>query len=116
MSAERTERIDWPRVWELRDEIGAEEFAEVVELFLSETEAMAGALVRASPDALEEELHALKGAALNLGFAQLATLCAAGEQRAAAGTGSMVSLTQILAAFRQSREEFLAGLDRGAAD
>ena len=28
--------IDWPRVKELKDEIGAEDFGEVVDLFLEE--------------------------------------------------------------------------------
>ncbi|MEM1431871.1 MAG: Hpt domain-containing protein [Pseudomonadota bacterium] len=105
--------IDWDRVWELRDEIGASEFDEVVELFLSETETMVDALAGAAPETLEAELHALKGASLNLGFAQLATLCAAGERTAAEGRGSEVAVADVLRLFFQSRARFEEGLRKG---
>ena len=78
--------IDWSRVEELRDEIGAEDFDEVVELFLSEVEDRIDlALTKAESESFEEDLHFLKGSALNLGFDQFAQLCDAGEQQAANG-------------------------------
>ena len=73
--------VDWERVRALRDEIGAEDFDEVVALFLEEADPAIAALSgegRAGPDAL----HFLKGAALNLGFAALADHCAAAERQA----------------------------------
>jgi histidine phosphotransfer protein HptB len=103
MSADEDEPIDWPRVWELRDEIGASEFDEVVALFLSETEVMVDALAGAAPETLEEELHALKGAALNLGFTSLAALCATGERMAAEGRGAEVEVARVLRTFFRSR-------------
>jgi len=112
MSTDEDEPIDWPRVWELRDEIGASEFDEVVSLFLSETEVMVDALAGAALDTLEEELHALKGAALNLGFTSLATLCAAGERMAADGRGTEVAVAQVLRTFFRSRRVLLEGLAR----
>jgi HPt (histidine-containing phosphotransfer) domain-containing protein len=78
--------IDWGRVKELRDEIGADDFGEVVALFLEEADEV---IARIAPTlgakALEADLHFLKGAALNLGFADLAALCQEGERRAASG-------------------------------
>ena len=76
--------IDWSRVEGLRDEIGAEDFDEVVELFLSEVEDRIDvALTKAESESFEGDLHFLKGSALNLGFDQFAQLCGAGEQQAA---------------------------------
>ena len=50
--------IDWERIIVLRDEVGAEDFGEVVELFLDEVEEVISRL-RATPDmsTLEEDLH-----------------------------------------------------------
>ncbi|MEM9248512.1 MAG: Hpt domain-containing protein [Pseudomonadota bacterium] len=106
MTGEAGDLIEWPRVWELRDEIGDEEFGEVVTLFLEETETMVDALMGAPPDGLEGELHALKGAALNLGFAQLAKLCATGEQMAKQGRAEEVAISPVLSCFMESRDRF----------
>ena len=76
--------IDWERVAELRSEIGAEGFAEVVELFLDEVEAMVMAMGK-TPGKLEDELHFLKGSALNLGFRTFSAQCQKGETLAASG-------------------------------
>ena len=76
--------IDWARVGELRDEIGCEDFAEVVSLFLEEADEVVQRLgACADAKALESALHFLKGSALNLGFERLAQLCQDGERRAA---------------------------------
>jgi len=78
--------IDWTRVNELRDEIGAADFDEVVIMFLEEADEVIARIAPAdSPKSLEADLHFLKGAALNLGFANFADLCQDGERRAALG-------------------------------
>lgn len=77
--------IDWDRVDGLRAEIGAEDFAEVVAMFLEEADEVAARLPSQSGDALRADLHFLKGAALNLGFSALADLCGQGEGIKAAG-------------------------------
>jgi HPt (histidine-containing phosphotransfer) domain-containing protein len=69
------------RLSSLREEIGEDGYAEVVDLFLAESEEViarlqAGQLV--AP--LEAELHFLKGVALNLGFDDLAEMCRRGER------------------------------------
>jgi HPt (histidine-containing phosphotransfer) domain-containing protein len=108
--------IDWDRVHELRAEIGADEFDEVVELFLEEVEGVVSRL-RDAPDParFEEDLHFLKGSALNLGFADLGRLCQAGESAAAAGRAGSVDLAPVLACYDASRGVFLAGLAAGLA-
>lgn len=101
--------IDWARVRELRSEIGEEGFEEVVGLFLDEADETVG---RLSPDVgaakFAADLHYLKGAALNLGFAALAQLCQDGERRANAGdlSADLGALGQVYA---DSRATFLNG-------
>lgn len=68
--------IDWERVAELREEVGAEAFGEVVALFLEETDAVIATLARSTDDEeIRASLHFVKGSALNLGFAKVAELC-----------------------------------------
>ena len=102
--------IAWDRVHELRDEVGAEDFGEVVELFLEEVEEVITRL-RVSPDIdkLEDDLHFLKGSALNLGFADFSALCQDGETRSASGDGSSVDVPQILQSYEQSKTRFMDG-------
>lgn len=77
--------IDWDRVRDLYDEIGADAFAEVLELFALEVdEGLARLRAATGPHARSSEFHFLKGAALNLGLDQLAALCAQGERAACA--------------------------------
>jgi len=100
--------IDWDRVKELKSEIGEEDFAEVVVMFLEEADEVIGRLsCDLGADTLEQDLHCLKGAALNLGFAQLAMLCQHGERRAAAGLTD-VDLDPVRAAYAVSRRTFLS--------
>ncbi len=94
--------IDWSRVDELRDEIGAEDFTEVVTLFLEETDEAIAALPGGTR--LPEALHFLKGSATTLGFRRFAGLCQAGER------ATEVDLDALLHCYRASRAEFLARL------
>ena len=104
--------IDWSRVKDLRSEIGAEDFAEVVAMFLDEADEV---IARISADlgakALESDLHFLKGAALNLGFDALAAVCQDGERRAAAGDVA-VDLGHLRQVYFASKTGFEAGLTR----
>lgn len=103
--------IFWPRVTELRDEIGAEDFGEVVELFLDEVDAAIAAL-RGNPDRarLGQDLHFLKGSALNLGFSDFSDICETGERSAAAGRPEDVDIAAVVALYDASRAEFIEGL------
>ena len=78
--------IDWTRLHELQEEVGVDDFQEVVALFLEEADEAVERLSPALPaDVLENDFHALKGSALNLGFSDLAQICARAEKSAAAG-------------------------------
>ncbi len=103
--------IDWSRVNELCDEVGAEDFDEVVELFLEEVEEVITRL-QTAPDAsqLEQDLHFLKGSALNLGFAAFSDLCKTGERLSAEGHADKVDVPEIIAEFKRSKTGFLAEL------
>lgn len=100
--------IDWSRVDELVDEIGAEDFGEVVALFLDEVETAIGQLEAGAgnPVVTEEQMHFLKGAALNIGFATLAQLCQKGEKSAAEGKPDAVSPQEVRDCYESSRAQF----------
>lgn len=101
--------IDWDRVKELRSEIGAEDFDEVVGLFLEEAdEVLARLSLDGGAKALAADLHFLKGAALNLGFAALSGLCQDGERRASLGDLS-VDLAAVRTTYLACRDAFEQG-------
>jgi HPt (histidine-containing phosphotransfer) domain-containing protein len=78
--------IDWARIKELYDEIGADAFGDVIDLFVEEVgEGVTSLTVADTPKARVQAFHFLKGAALNLGLTEVAQICALGEQRAGAG-------------------------------
>ena len=100
--------IDWTRVSELRDEVGAEDFDEVVELFLEEVEEAIAALRDLTDlSELEPQCHFLKGSALSIGFRDFANLCQAGEAAAAAGHGADVDIAAIVQSYAEAREVFI---------
>ena len=101
--------IDWNRVEDLRQEIGSADFAEVVALFLEESDEVAARLTQ-GPN-LRADLHFLKGSALNLGFQALAQRCGQGEDALRDASGD-VDPAPILALYRDSRSAFVQALDR----
>jgi len=108
--------IDWARVSELRDEIGAEDFGEVVDLFLEEVESEIAALrLGYEPATLESRLHFLKGSALNLGFEAFSQLCQHGETAASKGHHNDIDVPATLVCFDQSKTTFLNGLNELSA-
>ena len=107
--------IDWDRVKELRDEIGADDFMEVAAMFLDEAdEAVARLTPGLSAKAIEADLHFLKGAALNLGFSALSGLCQDGERRASAGD-TKVDLDSVHKAYADSKAAFEGGVAQAFA-
>jgi len=98
--------IDWSRVAQLRDEIGAEDFAEVAELFLLEVEDTLFRLDGAAdnPEEMRELMHFLKGSALNLGFSDLSTVCSQGEANSAG-----IDVATLKDLYARSRRFFEAG-------
>ena len=104
-----TSLINWNKVRELRDEVGAEDFDEVVELFLEEVEETISQL-GSEGRSVEHDLHFLKGSALNLGFAEFSELCRSGEAAAAAGHAASVDVGRVVTSYDASKHAFLAEL------
>lgn len=105
--------IHWPRVRQLRDEVGVDEFDEVIDIFLEEVQEVIARLQQdIARNELEQNLHFLKGSALSLGFDQFSKLCQDGERRAAAGQAADVDLPAIFTAYDESRTVFQADLAR----
>lgn len=108
--------IDWKRVQELRDEIGADGFGEVADMFLDEADQAVAALVSGVPAGeIEGQLHFLKGSALNLGLSDLAAVCHEGERAAALGRAATVDIAQIASVYQASRRALLARLNQLSA-
>lgn len=108
--------IDWERANELRDEVGAEDFAEVFEMFLTEVEEVMVRLIAAPSEAtMEEDLHFLKGSALSLGFSHFSNLCQIGETAAANGQAGDIDMDKIYESYAASKTEFWANSEKLAA-
>ena len=104
--------IDWARVRELRNEIGAQDFAEVAELFLDEVASAVSALGSDPAEgSIASGLHFIKGSALNLGFAGLADACRRGESLASQGNANSVDIGGVQALFQAEFDEFNEGLE-----
>ena len=102
--------IEWSRVDELRDELGDDDFAEIVDLFIAEVEDVIAIMRKGTdPTDLQRHLHFLKGSALNLGFAHFSDLCRDGEFACKEGRPGDVDLCRLRDAFLGCREVFLAG-------
>ncbi|AML50884.1 Hpt domain-containing protein [Falsihalocynthiibacter arcticus] len=101
--------IDWDRVNELREEVGIEDFQEVADLFLEEVDEVIERLKSTNGTiSLEEEMHFLKGSALNLGFTLMGQVCQQGEKAASGGRKEEVDLPRLFKAYEDSKVEFLA--------
>lgn len=102
--------IDWARVQQLREEIGIDEFAEVVMMFLDEADdVLARICADEGAPKLRDDCHFLKGAALNLGFESLAALCQSAEKRARDGE-TEIELDALRSCYRASRDALTLGM------
>ena len=115
--------IDWAQVGELRNEVGADDFEEVVHLFLAEVEAVIALLQSRvesglqadAGDPLEAQLHFLRGSALSLGFTTFCSLCLTAERKAADGLATAEDVSEVLFAYYSAKAEFLEGLPNALA-
>ncbi len=102
--------IDWERTRELCEEIGWEDYAEVIGLFFEEVdEAISRLRLPATMAEREADMHFLKGCSLNLGFTALGELCSDGEISAASGSLTEQQVTGVIEAYEASRRIFDAG-------
>lgn len=91
--------LDLERVAELRDEIGAEDMADVMEMFLQEVSGKLDSL--STSQTLKEDLHFIKSSSLNIGFKSLAEL--SGElELACQQAGNAVEVSALSDCFQAS--------------
>lgn len=108
--------IDWGRVIELRDEVGADEFDAVLELFMDEVEEVVMRLSKDDPGRLERDLHFLKGSAWNLGFSEFGALCQTGEMAAARGRPQDIAIGDVVASYSTAKQLFMRDLAHALGD
>lgn len=110
--------IDWARVCQLREDVGAEDLDDIVQIFIDEMEeAMAGLAATPPGDAgaWVERMHFLKGSAYNLGFDAFGTLCATAENAAQGGQVDAVSVDVLRQSYEDSKSVFLRDMARHLA-
>lgn len=103
--------IDRARVDELRTEVGPEDLAEVVLLFCEEVEETLDRITAHPSPSLAEDLHFLKGSALNIGMTELGALCQTAEKSLRADPQAQPDLAAIAAAFRKARQALYLEID-----
>lgn len=91
------------RIAELKDEVGEDDFIDVVRLFCEEVEEVLAVLPSAANDAMIEKLHFLKGSALNIGMTTMAELCHEEEVRLKASQETSPEISRIIAAYLASK-------------
>jgi len=97
--------INWTRVEELQEEVGEDEFPEVLEIFLEEFEEALAALDNKPPTA--PDMHFLKGSAVTLGFEDTGQLCAKAEKQVAQYDDTAPLITSIRNIYLSERAELL---------
>lgn len=105
--------INWQQIKQLEEDVGAEDLAEVVTLFLAEVDEAIeelDAVTQKGPSEIANALHFLKGSAFNLGFQRFGEFCSEREALAHSGeTGSILS-TEVEELYLASKEQFLANV------
>lgn len=99
--------INWDKVNELREDIGAEDFEEIIEVFLDEVEEELASLTTKPKSDLGASMHFLKGSALNLGFQDFSEKCRIGEVFAAEGKAHDIDLSDLQSCYATSKQMFL---------
>ena len=108
--------VNRKRLGELKEEIGHDEFGEVIEIFVEECDSAAAQLAEGVGEEVGPVLHFLRGAAMNLGLDALAAACLEGERAAGRGESGRVDGPAIAALYDASRKALLETPSlRGAA-
>ena len=99
--------IDWIRIDELRDEVGQDDFGDIVGVFFEEAQEALENLRRADTVVtLLGQLHFLQGSALNLGFSNFAAICRKEENSLQKDPSYKVEIDKIYAEFSSSKKQF----------
>ena len=103
--------IDWAHIQQLEEDIGVEDFGEVVALFLAEVDEAVSGLTDGQPKSANElgpALHFLKGSAYNLGFKVFGEFCSEGETLSQNGQVSDVDIDKVVTLYNESKAVFFA--------
>lgn len=96
------------RIAELKDEVGADDFEEIVTLFCEEVEEMLDELSTTSPTQMADKLHFLKGSALNIGLDAVGEMCRNAENRLKTNRDAAPDIAAIRKLYLASRIQLLA--------
>lgn len=96
------------RIAELKEEVGEDDFAEVITIFCEEMEEVLSELPSTPANIMAEKLHFLKGSALNIGMDMVGELCRTAEEQLKATPDAKADIAAIEAAYQASKAE-LAG-------
>lgn len=103
--------INWDQLRDLWTELGADEFSEVLELFLDEVEGTTLRLSKDDSDRLSRDMHYLKGSALNLGFTDFAQMCSRNEVLATEGNLDGIDLEELSDLYARSKRHLFAEMN-----
>ena len=96
--------IDWIRVNALKEDVGSEDFDDIIALFLEEVD-----------DTLGADLHFVKGSAAGLGFTEFVDHCQIGEALCKEGKVDQVDLSAIIRTYAASKNLFLQEMPEALA-
>jgi HPt (histidine-containing phosphotransfer) domain-containing protein len=103
--------IDWTRATEPPDEVGADAFKDITQVFLLEVSEALAELTNDTPrQTLEERLHFIRGCSLNLGFKAFSTLCHQAETQATKGQVKTINVADLVNSYEASYEVFVTNL------
>lgn len=100
--------INMDRISELRDEVGSDDLAEVIQMFCEEVEETLNRISRMSGSDVQEDLHFLKGSALNIGLDEVGKLCQEAESALELDATSQPDVESISEAFQSARARLLS--------
>lgn len=103
--------INWNRINDLTNDIGAENIDEVIEVFLEEVEDVLATLkADCSMNDLRHARHFLRGSAMNLGFDELGKLCTSEDPAGFTNVETAAFIGKMKSVYDASKTEFLSGL------
>lgn len=102
--------IDKGRIRELRDEVGEDDLAEVIALFCEEIDDLVASLDTSDGALYPNQIHFLKGSALNIGLDALGELCRIEELRLRADPSARPDVPAIRAAYAKARRALMADI------
>jgi len=99
--------LDAARITELKQEVGLDDFVEVVGIFCEEVEEVLAELPQTPVTDMADKLHFLKGSALNIGMIGVGELCRSEELRLKAMPGETPNIAAIVALYQSSKSELI---------